>query len=102
MLTNRVKQHVRPLCHAVDIRYHAVHTPLEVDEKYSSPYVSLVSDRDRQVLGGMISAVDAGLSAIVERMKARGMWDNTLLIFTTDNGDDSPTPLTYSLSTSLW
>lgn len=71
-----------------------MHTPLEVDEKYSSPYVSLVSDRDRQVLGGMISAVDAGLSAIVERMKARGMWDNTLLIFTTDNGDHSPTPTT--------
>jgi len=66
--------------------YHAVHTPLEVDEKYSAPYVALVPDRDRQVLGGMISAVDAGVSSIVQRMKIRGLWDSTLVVFTTDNG----------------
>lgn len=33
--------------------------------------------------GGMISAVDDGINTIVKKMQSRGIWNNTLVIFTT-------------------
>eukprot|EP00035_Acanthoeca_spectabilis_P032755 m.20201 g.20201 ORF g.20201 m.20201 type:complete len:549 (-) comp5549_c0_seq1:372-2018(-) len=68
------------------VAFHAVHTPLEVPESYSNRYETLVADRDRRILGGMISAVDDGINTIVKKMQSRGLWNNTLVIFTTDNG----------------
>jgi len=34
----------------------------------------------------MVSAVDDAFQLIVDKLKAKGMWDNTLLILSTDNG----------------
>ena len=35
---------------------------------------------------GMISAVDTAIGVAVARLKARGLYDNTLVIFSSDNG----------------
>eukprot|EP00038_Savillea_parva_P012281 m.203553 g.203553 ORF g.203553 m.203553 type:complete len:523 (+) comp22152_c0_seq1:1-1569(+) len=79
------------------VAFHAVHTPLEAPDEYVERYTGLVDDLDRRVLGGMISAVDDGLGAIVDKLKGRGLWNSTLVIFTTDNGGPvclSPSPST--------
>lgn len=49
-------------------------------------------ERQRNFLG-MLSAVDESVANVTRVLKARGMWDNTLLIFSSDNGGvshDSP------------
>lgn len=35
---------------------------------------------------GMVSAVDDSIGHVVEALTSRGMMDNTIIIFTTDNG----------------
>ena len=41
---------------------------------------------DRRWYAGMTSYWDASLGNITELVRAKGMWDNTLLVMTTDNG----------------
>jgi arylsulfatase A-like enzyme len=40
----------------------------------------------RQKCLGMISVVDSAIQNITEALKARGLWDNALVIFSSDNG----------------
>jgi len=43
--------------------------------------------RIRAIYYGMIAEVDAQLGRLFETLKARGDWDNTLVIFTSDHGE---------------
>ena len=49
------------------------------------------NDRDfrtvRATYWGMISEVDAQIGRIVEALKSSGVWDDTVIIFTSDHGD---------------
>lgn len=73
------------LC-VVDLAWHAVHDPLEVEPKYTAPYEDKIEDTSRRVLAGMISNLDDGVANITSALKESGMWSNTLWIMTTDNG----------------
>ncbi|XP_045187096.1 arylsulfatase J-like isoform X2 [Mercenaria mercenaria] len=87
------------------ISFQAVHAPLQVPEKYTEQY-GHIKDTNRRKYAGMVSCMDEAIGGIVEAMKKRGMWENTLLIFTTDNGGNpnvggSNLPLKGTKST-LW
>ena len=64
--------------------FQAVHAPIEVPAKWVAPYTHL--DPNRQQFAGMLAALDAAMGRIQAALTARGMWRDTLLIFTTDNG----------------
>ena len=53
--------------------------------------LSLLSEEDhprlRATYYGLISAVDAQVGRLIEQLKASGAYDNTLIIFTSDHGD---------------
>ena len=66
--------------------FHAVHDPLEAPEADVAPFAKLVADRDRRVLGGMVAGVDRAVGAMRAALEARGMWEDTLVVVTTDNG----------------
>ena len=36
---------------------------------------------------GMISEIDNGIGTILQKLKAKGLYDNTMIIFTSDHGD---------------
>jgi len=76
------------------VPYNAVHAPLQVPDTYLQPYDALKGPR-RQ-LAGMLSAVDEGIGQIVAAVEEAGMRENTLIIFSSDNGGPQPgtnTPL---------
>ena len=63
----------------------SVHSPMQVPEQYSEPY-SYINDTIRQIYAGMITTMDESVKNITEHLKETGMWDDTLFIFSTDNG----------------
>ena len=40
------------------------------------------------MLQGMVSAVDDIVANLTGNLRARGMWDNTVLVWASDNGGD--------------
>jgi arylsulfatase A-like enzyme len=84
------------------VPYNAVHSPLQVPEEYLEPYGSLKGAR-RQ-LAGMLAAVDEGIGQIVTALEKAGMRENTLIVFSSDNGGPAPgtnTPL-KGFKGSIW
>ena len=69
------------------LAYQALHTPLQVPSKYRAPYKGRSDWNDaRKTYAGMLTAIDDGISAIVDALQRQGLWNNTLMILTTDNG----------------
>lgn len=74
--------------------YNGIHSPHQVPEKYLEPYGALSGAR--QKLAGMLSAVDEGIGQVVAALEKKGMRENTLILFSADNGGPPPglnTPL---------
>lgn len=67
------------------VPYNAPHTPLEVTRHYYDRFPE-IEDHATRVYKAMISAVDDGVGAILATLKEHGVSDNTLVIFTADNG----------------
>ena len=65
-----------------------VHYPLEAPQKYLD-YYSWIKDHDRRVFAAMTMALDHSVGRIINSFKAKGIWDNTIVYFTTDNGGSS-------------
>ena len=66
------------------IAFHGVHTPLEAPAHYVNLYDGRIADRDRKVMGGMVSAVDTAVGAVVDALRSRGMYNNSGACVTPD------------------
>ena len=69
------------------LAHQAVHWPDEVPGRYTEPYKnrSVWSDR-RRTYAGMLTAADESIANVTQALKDKGMWEDTLVVFTTDNG----------------
>src|SRR4051794_17107693 len=63
----------------------AAHAPLDVPDKYFQHYRGKVPDPVAKFYG-MIENVDENVGQLLAQLKARGISDNTLVVFMTDNG----------------
>lgn len=67
----------------------APHSPFHVEDRYWKPYVSKVNKDLEAIFYGMIENVDDNLIALRKFLKKKGVEENTIFIFTTDNGTAS-------------
>ncbi|XP_002739678.2 arylsulfatase B-like [Saccoglossus kowalevskii] len=68
------------------VSFQAVHAPLEVPDSYADAYGKDIYDQSRKLYAGMTSCMDEAIGNVTQTLKDRGMWDNTVVVFSTDNG----------------
>ena len=64
---------------------HLIHTPLQVPKRYLDMF-SFIEDKGRQYYHAMVYYLDEVIGEIVTELKFRGLWDNTLVVVSSDNG----------------
>ena len=79
------------------VPFNGIHSPHQVPDNYTEPYKDL--PKLRQTIAGMLSAVDEAIGQITAALDEKGLRQNTLIIFSSDNG--GPGPGTATMNTPL-
>jgi arylsulfatase A-like enzyme len=74
------------------VPFNAVHGPYQVPDEYLKPYGALKGNR--QKYAGMLAAMDEAVGRIVAAIDSEGLRQNTLFVFSSDNGGPSPGSIT--------
>lgn len=77
------RNHAKPFF--LYLNYFAPHTPLELPPAYTAQFSAEMPLRRRAALA-MIASLDQGVGRIIAALKAQRIDQNTLIIFTSDNG----------------
>lgn len=67
------------------LAYNAPHTPLEAKKEDMLKF-SAIKDKDRRTYAAMVYAVDRGVGELVKALKETNQYQNTLIVFLSDNG----------------
>lgn len=67
------------------VAYNAIHSPMQAPTDYMRRFNG-IGDEHRQVFAAMLAAMDEGVGAILKRLRERGLEQDTLIIFLSDNG----------------
>ncbi|MCX6907760.1 MAG: arylsulfatase [Verrucomicrobia bacterium] len=86
----REKQPDKPLF--LYLPFNAVHGPFQVPDSYLAPYDKLTGTR--RTYAGMCSAMDEAVGQVVAALEEKGLKQNTLIVFSSDNGGPSPGRIT--------
>ncbi len=70
------------------VPFNAVHAPWQVPQKYMQPYAALKDPR--RTYAGMVAALDEAVGQIIAAVEKAGRRDNTLFVFSSDNGGPAP------------
>ena len=65
------------------VAYQNTHTPYECPVQYQDPAQNFST---RRIVQGMLTCVSISVGNLTRTLKSKGMWDNTLLVFSGDNG----------------
>lgn len=68
--------------------YYTVHTPILTQKKWSDMYKNKkgVDGQSNSTYGGMVSAMDHNVGRLFKALDSLGLYENTIVIFTSDNG----------------
>ncbi|MCY4466460.1 MAG: arylsulfatase [Chloroflexi bacterium] len=64
----------------------AMHAPFIVPERYAAPYNDMDMPADRANFYGMIANFDENMGRLLDRLKALGLDENTIVLFAADHG----------------
>jgi arylsulfatase A-like enzyme len=67
------------------LTFNAPHTPYQAPEEYLDQYKN-IADTNRRAYAGSITAMDDQIGRVVEALDKKGMRNNTLIVFQSDNG----------------
>jgi arylsulfatase A-like enzyme len=62
------------------------HVPLVEEARWTGPYESTIADPSRRLFAASVTHMDAAIGELLAALGRSGQRDNTLIIFTSDNG----------------
>jgi len=62
------------------------HGPYQAPEEYQDMYPSLPKGKSQRCYNAMVTALDESIGRIVEALKKSGLYGNSVIVFTSDNG----------------
>ena len=65
---------------------HNVHDPIQAPEEWLDLYAENSTCKERRTYQAMVSVADNVTGFVVELMKKKNMWDNTIMVVSADNG----------------
>ena len=68
------------------LAFQGVHAPGEAPQSYIDAYNTTIEDPKRRTFAGMLSCVDEGIGNVTAALEAKGMLEDTVIVFTADNG----------------
>jgi arylsulfatase A-like enzyme len=77
--------------------HYAIHAPWEADSTFYKNYLVEGINDFEAVYASMIEGMDKSLGDLMEKLKETGQWDNTIIIFMSDNGQPSQATLNKPL-----
>lgn len=86
----RERDPIKPLF--LYVPFNAVHSPWQVPEEYVKPYAHLKGNR--AIYAGMLACMDEAVGKIAAAVDEAGIRDNTLFVFSSDNGGPNPGVIT--------
>lgn len=67
------------------LSYNAPHTPMQATDEDLAVY-GHIKDKKRQAYSAMMHALDRGVGRVIDYLKESGQYENTLIVFFSDNG----------------
>lgn len=87
----------------ITLWFHEPHGPIDSDPKFMARYDRKVSDPDLKQYFANVTQIDEAVGEIVAAMKAEGIYDETLIWYTSDNGPEGDTEYgSPSKKTNSW
>jgi len=71
------------------LAFNSPHAPLQAPPEYLERYAS-ITDRNRRTYAAMPTCMDDAIGRVLEALEKRGMRENTLILFSSDNGGPLP------------
>ncbi|CAJ0583769.1 unnamed protein product, partial [Mesorhabditis spiculigera] len=68
------------------LSFQSVHPPLQVPTVYERNCLAFKKGSARRIYCAMLAAMDEAIGRVVTHLKQTGMYDDTIIIFTSDNG----------------
>ena len=67
------------------LTFNAVHTPLQATQKYLDRFKQITDER-RRIYAAQMSAMDDAIGAVLDKVRALKLEEDTLIMFVSDNG----------------
>jgi arylsulfatase A-like enzyme len=80
------------------LAFNAVHTPMDATEKHLKRFPN-IADPQRQKYAAMLSAMDDAIGQVLVKLRERGIEEDTLIFFLSDNG--GPTMVGTTINGSI-
>ncbi|WP_374571996.1 sulfatase-like hydrolase/transferase [Phenylobacterium sp.] len=67
------------------LAYNAIHAPFEVTDEYYKRFPN-IKNEDERIKAAMTAALDDGIGRVMDELDKKGLRENTMVVFLSDNG----------------
>ncbi len=71
------------------VPFSAPHSPLQAEQSDIDHFDGIIEHPQRKVYAAQVLSMDRQVGVIIQALKDRGQWDNSVVVFCTDNGGET-------------